>query len=72
MQSARDQGIRAEAGFESKSLKAQMRRANKLSYKYVAILGDDELTKGVVTLKDLAAGTQKEVSFADVLAELTI
>lgn len=67
LQKTRDAGVRAEAGFEAKSFKSQMRRADKGSFRYAAILGPDELVKASVALKDLSDGTQKEVSFADLV-----
>lgn len=65
VQRLRDAGVRADAGFEAKSLKSQMRRANKLGYAKAAILGEDELAKNVVTLKDLVTGEQSEVPFEE-------
>lgn len=64
LQAVRDAGVRAEAGFEAKSFKSQMRRADKGAFKYAAILGDDELTKGAVALKNLADHSQGEIPFA--------
>ncbi len=40
------QGIRAELDYEGKSLKSQMRRANKLKARYALILGGEELKTG--------------------------
>jgi len=36
------------------------------------ILGDEELAKGVASVKDLAAGTQTEVALADLAAHLAV
>jgi histidyl-tRNA synthetase len=47
------EGIRAEIDYEEKSLKAQMRRANKLGARYVLIIGEDELKKGRAILRDM-------------------
>lgn len=57
--------VRVEWGFESKSLKAQMRRADKLGAESVVILGDDEVSKGMAVIRDMRAKTQKEVRLAD-------
>ena len=58
-------GIKAEADFEGKSLKAQMRRAGKLRARHVIILGGDELARGIAQVRDMDAGTQEEVPLAD-------
>ena len=43
-------------------MKRRMQRANKLNARAAIILGDDELAKGVVQLKDLDSGEQREVA----------
>ena len=43
---------------QSASMKAALRRADKLGVDYVALLGGDELAKGVVTIKDFRSGDQ--------------
>lgn len=70
IQSLRDQGYRAEMDYEVKSLKSQMRRANKQNCRYAILLGADELQAGEVTLKDLESGEQKRVAFADILKSI--
>ena len=37
----------------ARSLKAQFKYADKLGAKYVAVLGDDEIERGVVKLRDM-------------------
>jgi histidyl-tRNA synthetase len=58
---ARRLGLRAEMDFRGGSLKAQMRRANKLGSRRLLILGEAELSKGMATVKDMADGTQVEI-----------
>lgn len=48
-------GMRVETAPGSKSLKSQMRLADKLGARYVAIVGDDELTAGAASIRDMAA-----------------
>jgi histidyl-tRNA synthetase len=55
-------GIRAEMDYEGKSLKAQMRRANKLGSRYVLIIGEEELEKGRAILRDMEKKVQEEIS----------
>lgn len=57
-------GIRAEIEYQAKSLKAQMRRADKLGARHVLILGEDELTRGVAQLRDMTDSSQQEVALA--------
>ena len=51
---------------EARSLKSQMRRADKLKARSVLIVGDDELQKGKVILRDMASKQQEEISLANV------
>jgi len=55
------QGIRAELDYEGKSLKSQMRRADKLKAKFALILGGDELKKRRAVLRNMADKSQEEV-----------
>ncbi|MBI3331033.1 MAG: hypothetical protein HYZ96_02855, partial [Candidatus Omnitrophica bacterium] len=55
-----------------KSLKAQLREADKLGCRLVAILGEAERTQGAMTLKDLEQGSQQTVAlekFVDAVAD---
>lgn len=52
------------------NMKKRMKRANKVNARFAAIIGDDELDKGVVALKDLDRGEQQEVALADLAARL--
>ncbi|HEY5673556.1 MAG TPA: histidine--tRNA ligase [Malonomonas sp.] len=61
-------GVRAEMDYQGKSLKAQMRRANKLAATYVVVLGENELTSGRAQLKKMADGSQVEIAL-DALEE---
>jgi histidyl-tRNA synthetase len=69
LQQLRDAGVKAEMDYSSKSFKSQMRRADKLGFRYAAILGENELAKNVVMLKDLGSGEQREVPVADLLKQ---
>ncbi|MFO7813588.1 MAG: histidine--tRNA ligase [Pelovirga sp.] len=65
------QGVRAEMDFQNKSLKAQMRRADKLGAVHTLIIGDDELRSGQAQLKKMADGTQTSVRLDALLEILT-
>jgi histidyl-tRNA synthetase len=64
------QGIRAELDYEGKSLKSQMRRADKLKAQYVLILGEDELKKGRAVLRNMENKAQEEIALKDIVNTL--
>ncbi len=51
-------GIRTECDYLDRSLKAQMRYADKLGARFVLILGDEELRENVVTVRDMQKSEQ--------------
>ena len=55
------QGMRVEMDYEGKSLKSQMRRADKLKARYSVVIGGNELLKGAAMFKCMADGQQCEV-----------
>jgi len=59
--SFRARGIATEADTRGGSLKSQLRRANAQGARLVLILGEGEIGRNVVTLKDLAGHAQEEV-----------
>ncbi|MFH1708898.1 MAG: histidine--tRNA ligase [Planctomycetota bacterium] len=60
-QELRDNGIKADVDFEGRSLKAQMKAADRRQFRLAAMLGEDELAKGSVTFRDLNGGDQVEM-----------
>ncbi|MFH1063231.1 MAG: histidine--tRNA ligase [Candidatus Omnitrophota bacterium] len=64
----RQQRIVTYIDFQDRSLKAQMRQANKLDCAYVLILGEDELKNNNIQLKNMRQGTQQLLCL-DSLAE---
>ena len=56
----RRKGISAETDIMDRSVKAQMKYADKIGAKYVVVIGDDEIAKGVVSVKNMADGTSEE------------
>jgi histidyl-tRNA synthetase len=67
----RQRGLVVEMEGESRSLKSQMRRADKFRAASVLIVGDDELAKGEGVLRDMASKQQDNIELANVEAELT-
>lgn len=58
----RSAGISAEFDHMSRSLKAQMKYADKLGAVYTAVLGDNEIESGIVKIKKMENGEQSEVA----------
>jgi histidyl-tRNA synthetase len=67
----RQSGVTVEMEGEPRSLKSQMRRADKLKASSVLIVGDDELEKRRAVLRDMKSRAQREISFDTIEAELT-
>ncbi len=61
----REAGVRAETYPEAAKMKKQMAYANGKGIPFVAIAGADEMEKGMVTLKNMATGEQRQVAKAD-------
>ena len=66
LQKMRDKGISAEMDFSGRSLKSQMREANRLQAQKVWILGEDELAKGIIVEKNMQDSSQVEVSISSI------
>jgi histidyl-tRNA synthetase len=57
----REGGRRVLMDHEARGLKSQMKKADKLGARYVAILGQDELAAGVWTVRDMTGSRQEPV-----------
>jgi len=62
----RDSGLSVEMFSPERKLKALLSRANKIGARYAVIIGENEIAKGVVVLRDLSASTQREVPEAEI------
>lgn len=64
---------RIPASFDTlrRSVKAQLREANRLSSSHAVFLGDDELASGSVELKDLDSGHQTKVAIEEIISHFT-
>ena len=63
----RKAGKRAYLDFDGRSLKSQMRLADKLSAKFVIIIGEEELKSGAFLLRDMATKDQRTVKEEELL-----
>jgi histidyl-tRNA synthetase len=62
----RENGISTETDYLNKSLKAQMRLANKLNVSYVLIVGQEELAEQKITIKNMTDGHQQAVPLKEI------
>jgi histidyl-tRNA synthetase len=58
----RQAGFRVLLDPEGRSFKSRMKLADKLGARYVAIRGEEEMKKGVWTIRDMAGSTQEDVA----------
>lgn len=71
----RDEGVACLFDTVGRSLKAQMKYANKVGAMFTVVLGEDEIAKGVAKVKCMADGTEKEIelaSFAENFIQMSI
>ncbi len=63
----RNKGIYAECDICARSLKAQMKYADKIGAHYTLIIGDSELESGKAQLKDMTSSTQEEIEINNIV-----
>ena len=63
-------GVAADGDFEGRSLKAQMRSANRAKANFVAVVGPDEQAKNTVSLKRMSDSSTESVAFDDTVARV--
>ena len=66
----RKNNLKVHIDFSSKGMKAHMKKADRLSVRYCVIIGEDELNKGVVLIKDFLTREQKEIAFENIIKEI--
>ena len=60
-------GLRVTRAYGAKSMKSQMKSANKSGAAVTVILGEDEVARGVATVRPMSGGDQTEVPLDDVV-----
>lgn len=63
----RKKGVKADMDYQERSLKSQLRQANRLKAKFALILKSD----GSTVLRNMSDGSQKEITIEEVVKELT-
>ena len=66
----RTQGLVVETDLLGRSVKAQMKYADKKNAKHTTILGSTEIESGVVNIKQMATGEKSDVAIADIASHL--
>jgi histidyl-tRNA synthetase len=61
----RDRGISADLDYGGRGMRAQFKQADRSGASYAIVLGEDELARGVSTLRDMASGEERTVPVAD-------
>lgn len=67
----REAGISAEIYPDAAKMKKQMAYADSQKIPYVAIMGEEEISKGIVTLKEMSSGIQRQLSFFELREALS-
>lgn len=62
-----EKGLSVQTDCMDKSLKAQMKYANKINAKKVLILGEDEIENEYFTIRDMSTKEQKQIKFEDII-----
>ena len=62
VQELREAGIAVDKDYQGRKLKGQLKHADRLNAKYVAILGEEELAKNVINVRYMETGEQEEVA----------
>lgn len=62
LRALREAGLPAQMEFDARSVRAQMKRADRLAARVTLIVGGDELARGEITLRDMATGDQRAVA----------
>lgn len=58
----RTAGLSADRDYQDRKMKAQLKASDRQNARFTAILGEDELNENRITVKEMAAGSQDQVS----------
>lgn len=70
LNSLRQAGLSAAMDFAGRSMKAQMKQANKLNASYAIILGDDEIAEGVAMVRSMSDSSQEKIAMESVVEKV--
>ena len=66
----RKEGINAQSDIVGRSIKAQMKYADKIGAKYNIVIGENEIETDVVNLKDMIEGGSVQIKISNLLEEI--
>ena len=66
----RKQGFRAMIDVAERNIKGQFKYADRLHSRFTAVIGDDEIARNKITLKDMKTSSQKQITFEELMDEL--
>lgn len=66
----RENNINTEVFLEDKKPKAKFKYADKLCIPYVVVIGEEEIEKKIVTLKNMTTGEQNQMKVEDIIKEI--
>jgi histidyl-tRNA synthetase len=70
VQRLRSEGIKAELYPDNGKMKKQMGYADAKKIPFVAMVGENEMVKNVISVKNMVSGEQKEMSFSEIIGIL--
>ncbi|MFH1692467.1 MAG: histidine--tRNA ligase [Candidatus Omnitrophota bacterium] len=70
LKNLRNNAVAADMDYLDGSLKAKLRRADKKKSKFCIVIGDNELAKNAVILKDMRQSTQEEVQMSEIVKKV--
>lgn len=70
--SLRSQGVKVLTDVMQRGLKSQLKYADRLDADYTIVIGEDELAKGVVTLRDMRKSEQREIDINTIYTEINM
>jgi histidyl-tRNA synthetase len=72
LQRLRAAGVRCDCDFVGRSMRAQMREANRQNARFALILGDDELAQDSIAVKNMHEGTQQVLPLCEAIDQLRL
>jgi histidyl-tRNA synthetase len=63
----RDNNIKCDKDYAGRSLKAQMKYANKMNARYITVIGEDEINNNKIKIKNMENGSEEEIQLNQLL-----
>ena len=63
----RNAGINTAVYLENKKIKAKFKYADRLNVPYVIVIGEDEISSGRLTIKNMQEGTQEQLTIEEII-----